>query len=112
MKDPDTKTPFELSCHSALLNVNGADNIARLKQDIHRGLINNDSCAYKLYLAWSPHRDLHTLISYYRDQVNMNPAAHIPEVSCTEYCEPFIFITIALARNLTYNFRNSRWSGT
>jgi hypothetical protein len=81
VKDPDTKTHFELSCHSAMLNVQGAKNVVGLRSGIHRALMDNDSCSYRLYTAWNQHRDLQEMINHYQDEARVNPAAHIPEVS-------------------------------
>ena len=79
VRNPDTKVPNELSCHSAVMKVIGAKNVVRLRGDVHRGLIDNESCTYRIYTEWSQHRDLHELISHYRERVQVNATAHMPE---------------------------------
>lgn len=62
MRDPDLKTPYEISCHNVMLNVRGCKNVVHFRHPLHRGLIDNDGFCYSLYLDWCQNEDLDTFI--------------------------------------------------
>ena len=61
VRDPNSKTPYELACHDALLRVTKR-NVVNFREDLHRGLIDHDACTFRLYLEWCQHQDLMDLI--------------------------------------------------
>ena len=75
VRDPNTKTPYELACHHALMQVPGLDSVIGMRETLGRGLIDNREMRYRMYLEWAPYGDLHELIEAYRNA----PVHHIPE---------------------------------
>ena len=68
IRDPATKIPFELTCNASLLSVAGLQNVADMREGLHRGLIDNDGCTYKIYLEWCENQDLEQLIVRHKDR--------------------------------------------
>lgn len=84
--DDNAKVPLELACHDAMMDVPRFQNVIRLRERLHRGLIDHNFTRYKLYLEWSSKRDLEGLIQRYTAA-----GTHVPE--------PFIwYVAECLAR--------------
>ena len=78
-------------------NVQGANNVVRLSTGFYRGLMDNDGCSYRLYTAWSQHRDLDRMIEHYMDLAEADPTAHVPEVSSPNPIHPANVTTFAFS---------------
>ena len=75
MRDPTTKTPYELACHYALSQIQSLDSVIHTRGLLHRGLIDDREMRYRMYLEWAPYGDLDDLIEAYRAA----PPHRIPE---------------------------------
>lgn len=67
IRDPATKTPFELTCNASMQSVHGLQNVAQLREAPHRGLIDNEACTYRVYIEWCAGQDLESLIDRHRE---------------------------------------------
>ena len=78
IRDPDGKTPYELTCNDASQQL-GLPYVVRMREGLHRGLLNNNIFQYKVYLEWCPNKDLGHLMEERRQA-----AVPIPEpVRCS-----------------------------
>jgi hypothetical protein len=76
VQDPDGKTPFKLTCNDTLQQA-GLPYIVRIRETVHRGLINNNKCSYRVYLEWCPYKDLPVLIDSCRNANDWIPEPFI-----------------------------------
>lgn len=72
VRDPASKIPNELACHNSLLQVTRR-NVVDFRESMHRGLIDNDACRYRLYIEWCQHQNLQDLIDSHRDHPSIVP---------------------------------------
>ena len=90
------KMPYELSCHEELLAIPTLGNIVRVRNGIHRGLIDNRIQKYRAYLERSPYGDLADLIKLYAEA-----GEHIPEPMVWCVAESLAICGVAMQKGRT-----------
>lgn len=65
LRDTDSKTPWELSVHNALMDIDGFENVVRLRDGKNRRFINADEKSVRMYVEWCPGGDLKGIVEKY-----------------------------------------------
>lgn len=92
LRDPASKTPWELACHQAMANIPNCDDIVRPREGRRRELIDHEGMSFRLYTEWCQYGDLSHLIHQCEDA-----GSHVPEEMIWNVAESLANCAVAMA---------------